>query len=112
MEKHVFVVLTNPVAGREEEFNDWYDKEHVSDIVNVPGFQSGQRYRFSSVQRDKPPHPYSYMALYEIETDDLQGTMDELGRRIGTGEIAISSAMDKGRIAALFDPIGQRLVKA
>ena len=35
----------------------------------------------SDVQRDAPPFPWQYLALYEIETDDLNRTLAAL--RVG-----------------------------
>jgi len=35
MSRHVFAVLTNPVEGREAEFNAWYDDRHVHDILKA-----------------------------------------------------------------------------
>ena len=30
---------------REEEFNAWYDLEHLEQVVALPGFVSARRYR-------------------------------------------------------------------
>jgi len=46
MSRHVFAVLTNPVEGREAEFNAWYDR-HLHDILRLPGLVSAQRFRLS-----------------------------------------------------------------
>jgi hypothetical protein len=37
MAKHVFVVLTNPVEGKEDTYNDWYTNVHLGDVLKVPG---------------------------------------------------------------------------
>ena len=29
MAKHVFVVLTNPLEGKEDAYNDWYTNVHL-----------------------------------------------------------------------------------
>jgi hypothetical protein len=29
MAKHVFVVFTNPVEGKDVAYNDWYDNRHL-----------------------------------------------------------------------------------
>jgi hypothetical protein len=33
MAKHVFVVLTNPVEGEEDTYNDWYTNVH---LIGIP----------------------------------------------------------------------------
>ena len=40
--RHVFAVLTNPVEGREDEFNAWYDR-HLHDILRLTGLVSAFR---------------------------------------------------------------------
>ena len=51
MAKHVFVVFTNPVEGKDATYNDWYDNRHLPDVLDVPGFVSAQRFRLSDTQR-------------------------------------------------------------
>ena len=48
-----------PPAGREDEFNDWYDGHHSpSHVQGVPGFISAMRY-----QAPTGPH---FLAIYEL----------------------------------------------
>lgn len=55
----LFVVSETPAAF-EEEFNAWYDTEHVPERLALPGFLSGSRY--VSAER-----PRRYLALYDLE---------------------------------------------
>ena len=72
MAKYNFVVLTNPTQGKEAEYNDWYNNIHIPDVLNVKGMVGAQRFRLADQQMGgKPQH--SYLALYEIETDNLAG---------------------------------------
>ena len=43
--KGIFMVFTDVDPNQEEEFNAWYDTEHISDVLAVPGVLSGARYR-------------------------------------------------------------------
>ena len=49
MAKHHLLAFPNPVAGREDEFNRWYDGQHLPDMLAVPGFVSGQRFALTDV---------------------------------------------------------------
>jgi hypothetical protein len=43
-EKHVILIVRIDVAPQmEEEFNRWYDQEHVPNILAVPGVIFGKR---------------------------------------------------------------------
>ena len=104
MERHLMVVMTNPVEGREDEYNTWYDDRHLADVLKIPGIVSAERLELSPVQRMDPPHPYGYLALYWIETDNLQGVVDELRTRVGTELMPASDALAAERQVYLFKP--------
>lgn len=75
MARYLYVVLTNcknPV--REEEFNRWYSEIHLPDVLRVPGFISASRYVNSRWKEGEP----RFLALYEIQTDNLDATLQAL----------------------------------
>jgi hypothetical protein len=49
-----------PNASWEDEFNDWYDREHIPLRIAVPGFRSAQRYRVEGTQ--------NYLVVYEMDS--------------------------------------------
>jgi hypothetical protein len=55
------MVLANVGPEDEAEFNSWYDREHMRERVEVPGFISAQRYVSDGSSR------WKYLALYETE---------------------------------------------
>jgi len=112
MAKYTFIVLTNPVEGKESEYNDWYNRQHIPDVLNVPGFVSGQRFRLADAQMNRDgSRAHRYLAVYEIETDDLAGTLKELRARGGTAEIVPSDAIDTKNVATyVFTPIAEKVL--
>ena len=112
MAKHTFIVFTNPVEGKESEYNDWYNRQHIPDVLNVPGFVSGQRFRLADAQMSRDDNrTHKYLAVYEIETDDLAGTLKELRARGGTAEIVLSDAIDTKNVATyVFTPVGEKVL--
>ncbi len=64
MAKGILFVLMEPQPLNEEEFNDWYDLEHVPERAAVPGFEVLQRYVCTA------GFP-RYMALYDLESPDV-----------------------------------------
>lgn len=105
-----FVVLSNPVDGGEEEYNRWYSRRHVTDVLlQVPGVRSVQRFSLAADQRRKPPYPFRYMAMYRVERDRAASVFAELEARSGTDVMPINEAFDPNHIALVFDPITPRL---
>lgn len=112
MARHVFVVFTNPTTpAQEAEYNGWYDDTHLSDVLDVPGFVSAQRFKLSDTQRAAGPFPWRYMALYHIDTDDLKATLGALATRYGTSAMVMSDALAAERMAWMFDPITENVTK-
>lgn len=62
----LYMVHTNPMPGKEKEFNEWYEG-HVLEVVELGGFRSGRRAVIDTFQ-SRPEQPYRYVAIYE--TDD------------------------------------------
>ena len=113
MAKHVLMAMTNPVEGQEAEFNDWYTNRHIHDVMGAPGMVAAQRFVLADLQRYPGPYPFKYMALYDIEADDIGPTIDYLNRHVGTETIVESSAMaDAPAVRGIYlKPITQRLSK-
>ena len=44
MAKGVLLVMTEPLPGKEDEFNDWYSNVHLHELVKVPGIAAAQRF--------------------------------------------------------------------
>lgn len=112
MARHLFVVFTNSIEGRDDAYNDWYSNVHLGDVLKVHGIVAAQRFALSDVQRDPPPFPWRYLALYEIETDDLNKTLASLRERAGTAAMVISDAVAAERAGWFFHPITPRMEAA
>ena len=110
MKEAVLVVLTNPVSTEQEEaFNNWYDQVHVPDVLKVPGFVAARRYRVSDVQLEGSGGDHRYLALYEIEGDDLAAARDALTTAASDGSMELHQALDMAKVSSmLFEAIGPR----
>ena len=109
-ERYVIAVMTNPMPGREDEFNAWYDTQHIPDVLTIPGVVAAQRFQLAPAQRMEPPYPYAYFAFYEVETDDLPAVVEDMRQRGGTPLMPISDALDERRLTLFFAPMGDRRV--
>lgn len=106
MSTQSLVVFTNPVDGRDAEFNDWYDNQHLADVLKVPGIRSAQRFGLGDVQRMPAPHPWKYMAIYEVETARIDEVIAALKRLAGTRDMPMSDALAPERVSWFFVPRG------
>ena len=60
----VNLLIVNAVvdAAVEDEWNHWYDRQHLPEILGCPGFRSGRRY----CARDQDG-ARRYVAVYELD---------------------------------------------
>jgi len=59
----LLLTLTEPPPAMEEEFNAWYDEEHLPERLSIPGFRSAQRW-----VADVAPGAGKYLATYELDS--------------------------------------------
>lgn len=105
MPRYKMMVFSDPTEGREEDYNDWYQNIHLKDLVNIDGVQSARRFRFARNMMKGDAH--SYLAIYEIETDNIDGVLAELGRAAGEGRIRMSDVIDtEGTSALVYEEFG------
>ena len=92
MAKYVLVVPSSAKDGRDDEYNAWYNDVHIHDLLAIPGITSGRRF-VPSPSSPMPP-PANYLALYEIECDDVGAVMAELNARAASGKMQLSDAIN------------------
>jgi len=102
MGKLTYIVLTNPVPGKEAEFEEWYDTVHVADMRRVPGVRSGRRFRLVPEADQAVPCPWRSLAIYEWDVDDVAQARAALARAGAAGETPLSPALSMGDIGHWF----------
>ena len=57
----LLLTLTEPPPAMEEEFNAWYDTEHLPERLAIPGFRSARRWVCEE----------TYLANYELDSPEV-----------------------------------------
>ena len=75
------LVFSDPVEGREAEYNRWYDERHEPDVVSAPGFREAQRFILDETQLPrKQPALGRYLVMYKIVSDDVAARLADYRR--------------------------------
>jgi hypothetical protein len=118
--RHLMVVLSNAKPGQEDGFNRWYTRVHVLDTINkLDGFLSAQRYQLADLP-EAPPCPYRYLAIYEIEEDQLETAYaqfrwqrKERAEALAAGRepvVTVSDTLDPSAfVVGFFSPLTDRI---
>jgi hypothetical protein len=94
--RYQFLVMTRAETGTDEEFNRWYDRQHLADVLAVPGFVSARRFKVltaATLGSGEPPQ-WQYVAIYEMECEDPQSAVAELMSRADTAQMPISKSLE------------------
>ena len=51
MSKYLMLAFTNPVAGKDAEYNDWYDNVAMPVYRTLPGLKPLGRYRSAEIPK-------------------------------------------------------------
>lgn len=88
----VMITFSQPADGvSEEAFNDWYDNEHVKDILkHVDGVVAVRRYRLCAAQppgSDRSAAPY--LAIYELDrpAEEVLANFAAAGEQISMSDV-------------------------
>ena len=69
----LLLTLTEPPPAMEEEFNVWYDEEHLPERLSIRGFRSARRW-----VADVKPGGGKYLATYELDSLDVLSSKEYL----------------------------------
>jgi hypothetical protein len=106
MAKHILLALTNPVDGRDAEYNDWYDSVAYPTYKSLPGLVPLGRFKAADVPHMFPfemDNQFQYLSMYYFEADDAVAFMEKIKATFADRpEYVFSSDIDQSRF---FEPI-------
>jgi hypothetical protein len=70
----LLLVWVDVPADKEEEFNRWYNEEHIPELLSIPGVLNAARYE---AVKSGPKH----LACYELETPSVVESAAWTGRK-------------------------------
>jgi len=71
----LLLTMTEPPAAMDEEFNAWYDDEHLAERLAITGFRSARRW-----VADVPAGEGKYLATYELDSPQVLTSAEYLAR--------------------------------
>ena len=106
MAKYLLLAMTNPLPGRDEAFNDWYENTAYPTYKSLPGLVPLGRFKSVDVPKMFPfqmDNMFEYLSLYYFETDDPAAFLDTLKATFPKRpEYQFSEDIDQSRF---FEPI-------
>ena len=75
MNRGLLLTMTEPPPHLEEEFNAWYDDEHIAERLAIPGYRSARRWVANA-----RPGEGKYLATYELDSPAVLNSEAYLAR--------------------------------
>jgi hypothetical protein len=75
VKRGLLLTMTEPPPLMEEEFNAWYDTEHLAERLAIEGFRSARRW-----VADVAPGEGKYLATYELDAPAVLQSPEYLAR--------------------------------
>jgi len=105
----LFMVKSDAVDGREDEYNTWYNEVHLPEVLQIEGFQAAQRFALNEHQVQKS-QTHGYLAIYEIDTHNVALTLQNLQHATW---LNMSDAIDQRRVdISVFNAVTEKMVSA
>ena len=112
-DKFIQIVFSNPLPGRDDEFNEWYDNVHIPQLLAVPGMLSAQRYTLRDSEMYRVPGGFApehqYAIIYEME-GDVDAIMQKIQESVAAGKINMADCLDMSSWKLSFwTPVGPKV---
>jgi hypothetical protein len=95
MAKGKFIVFNEPRSSEvDAEYNAWYTDTHLPQLLeNCPSIKAATRFKLVSGQDNPLPAAPTYLAIYDIEADDLMAARAEMGSAVQAGKVVMSDTV-------------------
>lgn len=90
------LTFSDPVSGREAEYDDWYQNVHLPQVCRLPGIRSAQRFRLVESDEAGATGPRN-VAVYELDGDPQQ-VFDAMVAQARSGALDRSTAIDQSTV--------------
>jgi hypothetical protein len=115
--RYVYMVMSDPLPGREFDFNDGYQNMHMGDLVQLPGWTGAQRFRWvpDVVPRNiQPLYRRGNLIIWDQEGTDLNKLRSDANAAIAGGKSRLIPGFDYAPgagVRATYQVIGPRTTR-
>ncbi len=115
--RYVYLVMSDPLPGREFDFNDGYQNMHMGDLVQLPGWTGAQRFRLVPdvmPRNTQPLYRRGNLIIWDQEGADLDKLRRDANAAIMGGKSRLIPGFDygpDGAVRATYQVIGARVTR-
>ena len=118
LNRYVYLVMSDPLPGREFDFNDGYQNMHMGDLVQLPGWTGAQRFRLvpDVMPRNiQPLYRRGNLIIWDQEGTDLAKLRGDANAAIAGGKSRRIPGFDyspDGPVSTTYQVIAARTIRS
>lgn len=115
--RYVYLVMSDPLPGREFDFNDGYQNMHMGDLVQLPGWTGAQRFRLVPdvmPRNTQPLYRRGNLIIWDQQGTDLNKLRSDANAAIAGGKSRLIPGFDyssDGPVRATYQVIAPRITR-
>jgi len=115
--RYAYLVMSDPLPGREFDFNDGYQNMHMGDLVQLPGWTGAQRFRLVPdvmPRNTQPLYRRGNLIIWDQEGTDLAKLRGDANAAIAGGKSRRIPGFDyspDGPVSTTYQVIGARVTR-
>jgi hypothetical protein len=115
LNRYVYLVMSDPLPGREFDFNDGYQNMHMGDLVQLPGWTGAQRFRLVpdvAPRNTQPLYRRGNLIIWDQEGTDLVKLRGDATAAIAGGKSRLIPGFDyspDGPVSPTYQVIAARI---
>jgi hypothetical protein len=115
--RYAYLVMSDPLPGREFDFNDGYQNMHMGDLVQLPGWTGAQRFRLVPAvmpRNTQPLYRRGNLIIWDQEGTDLAKLRGDANAAIAGGKSRRIPGFDyspDGPVSTTYQVIGARVTR-
>jgi hypothetical protein len=117
LNRYAYLVMSDPLPGREFDFNDGYQNMHMGDLVQLPGWTGAQRFRLVpdvAPRTTQPLYRRGNLIIWDQEGTDLVKLRGDANAAITGGKSRLIPGFDyspDGSVSPTYQVMGARVTR-
>jgi hypothetical protein len=89
-----YLALSASISGEQDEMDRWLKTQHITDILNVPGFTGAERLHLRGDRRGGNP-AWTRACIFWAHGDTASGLLGRVAERAASGQLPTCHALDR-----------------
>ncbi|HEX7858669.1 MAG TPA: hypothetical protein VF503_33705 [Sphingobium sp.] len=96
------VAFSKAADGQKDVLAQWYDQQHMNDLLAIPGLVSAERHLVQPLGQPDNIPDWDFMLIYEIDDAEPLSVIRTMGERRAAGQLIWTDALESAHSFSLI----------